>query len=84
MLADSGSLSLKTGADVDVTGDAIINNRKKKLIPSYELQVKGTWSGRCLPYHHKIPIGRKELLLAWYVAMYHYHSITHALKKLDL
>ncbi|CAL8468942.1 g8483 [Coccomyxa elongata] len=45
VLADSGSLSLKTGADVDVTGDAIINNRKKKLIPSYELQVKGTWSG---------------------------------------
>ena len=28
-----------------MTGDAIINNRKKKLIPSYELEVKGTWKG---------------------------------------
>ncbi len=49
VLADGGSISLKTGAVVEVTGDAIINNRKKKLIPSYELQIKGTWSGWYLP-----------------------------------
>lgn len=28
-----------------MSGDAIINNRKKKLIPSYELEVRGTWTG---------------------------------------
>lgn len=28
-----------------VTGEALINNRKKKLIPSYELAVKGQWTG---------------------------------------
>ena len=28
-----------------VIGEALINNRKKKLIPSYELSVKGQWSG---------------------------------------
>lgn len=28
-----------------VTGEALINNRKKKLIPSYELAVKGQWQG---------------------------------------
>ncbi|KAL3150949.1 hypothetical protein ABBQ32_000695 [Trebouxia sp. C0010 RCD-2024] len=28
-----------------VTGEALINNRKKKLIPSYELAVKGHWKG---------------------------------------
>lgn len=48
MLVDGGSLSLKTGPDVEVSGDAIINNRKKKLIPSYELEIKGSWSGTYL------------------------------------
>ena len=28
-----------------ITGEALINNRKKKLIPSYELAVKGLWTG---------------------------------------
>ncbi len=28
-----------------VTGEALINNRKQKLIPSYELAVKGQWKG---------------------------------------
>jgi activator of HSP90 ATPase len=28
-----------------VTGEALINNRKKELIPSYELAVKGQWTG---------------------------------------
>ena len=28
-----------------VAGEALINNRKKKLIPSYELAVKGQWTG---------------------------------------
>lgn len=29
-----------------VTGEALINNRKQKLIPSYELAVKGQWKGQ--------------------------------------
>ena len=43
---DNSGSTLSTGSSVSVTGDAIINNRKKKLIPSYELEVKGTWKGR--------------------------------------
>ena len=43
---DGNGVSLKTGSNVSVSGDAIINNRKKKLIPSYELEVKGTWTGK--------------------------------------
>jgi hypothetical protein len=42
---DKGRVLLKTGSNVSVTGDAIINNRKRKLIPAYELEVKGTWTG---------------------------------------
>lgn len=46
-IADGKSkLLLKTGSSVSVTGDAIINNRKRKLIPAYELEVKGTWTGK--------------------------------------
>lgn len=45
ILDESSGASLKTGNAVSVSGDAIINNRKKKLIPSYELEVKGTWTG---------------------------------------
>ena len=43
---DKGRVLLKTGSNVSVTGDAIINNRKRKLIPAYELEVKGTWTGK--------------------------------------
>jgi hypothetical protein len=39
-----GGATLRTSS-VEVTGEAIINNRKKKLIPSYELEIKGKWSG---------------------------------------
>ena len=46
MSDDSSGSTLSTGSSVSVTGDAIINNRKRKLIPSYELEVKGTWRGR--------------------------------------
>ena len=48
---ESGEITLKTGSGVSVGGDAIINNRKKKLIPSYELEVKGTWTGKGLSPH---------------------------------
>lgn len=33
-----------TGATVEVTGEAVLNNRKAKLIPSYEIEVSGDWS----------------------------------------
>lgn len=31
-----------------VTGDVILNQRKKKLIPMYELEVKATFAGKVL------------------------------------
>ena len=40
-----GGVALRTGPSVDVAGEAVTNNRKGKLIPSYELHVKGTFSG---------------------------------------
>ena len=38
-------MKLTTGPKVEVTGDAIVNNRKNKLIPSYELEISGSWTG---------------------------------------
>ena len=29
-----------------VTGEAFVNNRKRKLIPSYEIALQGSWKGR--------------------------------------
>ena len=43
--SSSGSVKLSTGPKVEVTGDAIVNNRKNKLIPSYELEISGSWTG---------------------------------------
>lgn len=31
--------------DVSVTGEAIVNNRKNKLIPAYELEISIKWEG---------------------------------------
>lgn len=56
---DKGRVLLKTGSNVSVTGDAIINNRKRKLIPAYELEVKGTWTGeRFSPVLFKVASSR--------------------------
>ncbi len=45
-LADGqeGLLASISGS-IEVAGDAVINNRKNKLIPAYELEIKGAWSG---------------------------------------
>ena len=40
------SLQATTSAEVTVTGEAVVNNRKNKLISAYELEVTGTWSGK--------------------------------------
>lgn len=45
LLADEHTLKLSTGPKVEVSGDAIVNNRKNKLIPSYELEITGSWTG---------------------------------------
>jgi len=45
LVGDAGGATLRTGPSVEVSGEAITNNRKGKLIPSYELALKGTWSG---------------------------------------
>ncbi|KAK9811156.1 hypothetical protein WJX73_007263 [Symbiochloris irregularis] len=44
-LINSNAVSLRTTGVETVTGEAFINNRKNKLIPAYELKVKGTWTG---------------------------------------
>jgi hypothetical protein len=54
----AGGLNLANGADglqasssseVSCDGEALINNRKNKLIAAYELDVRGGWSGRTFP-----------------------------------
>ena len=42
------SLQATTSGEVTVTGEALINNRKNKLISAYELEVTGTWSGELI------------------------------------
>lgn len=42
---DNTTLSI---TDIEsVSGEAFVNNRKNKLIPSYELEVRGLWQGQC-------------------------------------
>ena len=43
-LVGSSALSLKV-IDVAIKGEAIINNRKNKLIPAYEIEVILSWAG---------------------------------------
>ena len=50
VLNGEGNMWVTTGPDVEVTGEAILNNRKNKLIPAYELAVKGTWQGKVRYY----------------------------------
>ena len=45
MQVDTPALSLKI-SDVVIKGEAIINNRKNKLIPAYEIEVILSWLGR--------------------------------------
>lgn len=45
VLSGEDQVFVRTTAVDSVTGEALINNRKKKLIPSYELAVKGQWKG---------------------------------------
>ncbi len=50
---DGGSgLEASTSAEVTCEGEAVINNRKNKLIAAYELEVKGGWSGNTPPLPH--------------------------------
>ena len=39
----STSSSFETGPKVETSGEAVVNSRKGKLIPAYELTLKGTW-----------------------------------------
>lgn len=45
LLAGEGQAFITITSVDSVSGEALINNRKKKLIPSYELAVKGSWKG---------------------------------------
>ena len=36
---------LQTTGVTSVTGEAFVNNRKRKLIPSYEITLQGSWKG---------------------------------------
>lgn len=44
-LVDDGNLCVKSAGNVKVEGDAIINRRKGKVIPAYELDVSFDWKG---------------------------------------
>lgn len=50
--ADKDGLKASLRSSVEVQGDAVINNRKNKLIPAYELEVKGGWTGMDLSWLH--------------------------------
>lgn len=45
LLDGSQATYLKITGVESVTGEAIINNRKNKVIPSYELEIKLNWEG---------------------------------------
>jgi len=47
-LVDDGKVRVVTNGTVKVTGDAIINRRKGKVIPAYELDVTVDWKGTTL------------------------------------
>jgi len=42
---DASGLEATTSTEVTCQGEAVINNRKNKLIAAYELELKGGWSG---------------------------------------
>lgn len=46
LLSGEEQIEISTTTVESVTGEALINNRKQKLIPSYELAVKGLWEGQ--------------------------------------
>lgn len=46
LLTGNDQTEITTTTVDSVTGEALINNRKQKLIPSYELAVKGQWKGQ--------------------------------------
>lgn len=45
VLVDDGNVCVKSAGKVKVEGDAIINRRKGKVIPAYELDVSFDWKG---------------------------------------
>jgi len=51
---DASGLEATTSTEVTCQGEAVINNRKNKLIAAYELELKGGWSGeRINPSAHQ-------------------------------
>lgn len=44
--SSSSSTSFQTGPKVETSGEAVVNSRKGKLIPAYELTLKGTWKDK--------------------------------------
>lgn len=49
LTANNSELAASTSDDVEVSGEAVINNRKKKMIAIYELDLSGKWSGMQSP-----------------------------------
>lgn len=48
VLAEEGGVRVRAApALLSLTGEAFVNQRKGKLIPSYELELKLEWHGAC-------------------------------------
>jgi activator of HSP90 ATPase len=47
LLVDDGTVVVRGDGKVKVSGEAIINRRKGKVIPAYELDVSFGWKGTC-------------------------------------
>ena len=48
LAGETDGLHATISGPIETEGDAVINNRKNKLIPAYELEIKGCWSGQNL------------------------------------
>jgi hypothetical protein len=68
--------TLRTSS-VEVTGEAIINNRKKKLIPSYELEIKGKWSGMYVGSSHGSCARGIHPLMCFCICPHTYYTVLH-------
>ena len=51
-LTKEAGLLLQTTGVSSVTGEAFVNNRKRKLIPSYEITLQGSWKGAAPQIDH--------------------------------
>jgi len=84
VLVDDGCLSATATGVVSITGDANLYQRKKKLIPHYELEIKIKWSGEIKDGEGAVASSASGKFLLPYVAEENYgdeHEVQVLLDK---